>query len=293
MPSWFPAALAAEAEVGETEVAGTTIRFRSWGDRDHQGVVLVHGGAAHSRWWDHVAPILAREYRVTALDLSGHGDSGRRDAYSIESWSDEVIAVAGAAAISGPPVIVGHSMGGFVTLATAGRYGPQLDGVVIIDSPVHELTPEQKAARERQAFGPLRVYQTRELALSRFRPVPDSGTALPYVVDHVAAQSIREVPGGWSWKFDPRIFGRIDDTPKLYTRLNCRVALFRPERGLVSPQMSDDVYDRLGRAAPVVEIPDAGHHVMLDQPLALVTGLRAILADWEHSTPAVPTDSRS
>ena len=36
-------------------------------------------------------------------------------------------------------------------------------------------------------------------------------------------------------------------------------------------------------AAPVVEIPEAQHHVMLDQPLALVASLRALLADWDHS----------
>jgi pimeloyl-ACP methyl ester carboxylesterase len=35
----------------------------------------------------------------------------------------------------------------------------------------------------------------------------------------------------------------------------------------------------------VVEIPPAGHHVMLDQPLLLVTALRTLLADWEHSGP--------
>ena len=41
----------------------------------------------------------------------------------------------------------------------------------------------------------------------------------------------------------------------------------------------------LDRNAPVVEIPCAYHHMMLDQPLALVRGLRTILADWEHSVP--------
>ena len=48
------------------------------------------------------------------------------------------------------------------------------------------------------------------------------------------------------------------------------------------------MFNLLGRAAPVVEIPQAQHHVMLDQPLALVAALRALLADWEHSTPRSP-----
>ena len=45
------------------------------------------------------------------------------------------------------------------------------------------------------------------------------------------------------------------------------------------------MYEQLGRIAPVVEVPLAWHHIMLDQPIPLVTGLRALLADWEHSTP--------
>lgn len=51
------------------------------------------------------------------------------------------------------------------------------------------------------------------------------------------------------------------------------------------------MYDRLDRAAPVIEIPAAGHHVMLDEPLALVTGIRTLLSDWDHSLPGTPPSS--
>jgi hypothetical protein len=50
--------------------------------------------------------------------------------------------------------------------------------------------------------------------------------------------------------------------------------------------MSEALYDRLGRVAPIIEVPAAGHHIMLDQPLALVATLRTLLADWDHSEPA-------
>ena len=67
--------------------------------------------------------------------------------------------------------------------------------------------------------------------------------------------------------------------------MGTRVALFRAEHGLVTPDIGDEMYDLLGRVAPVIEIPEAYHHIMLDQPLLLVTGLRTLLADWEHSLP--------
>ena len=130
----------------------------------------------------------------------------------------------------------------------------------------------------------MRVYPSKEAILARFRPVPDQ-PVLGYIADHVAATSIREADGGWTWKWDPAIFGR-QVPPTLLTRLDCRVALFRAEHGMVSTEMSDVMYDRLGRVAPVIEIPAAGHHVMLDQPIALVAAIRTLLSDWDHSLPA-------
>lgn len=287
MPSWFTEALAAAVQTGSVTVDDTPIAYRAWGELGTTGIVLVHGGGAHSRWWDHIAPLLAEGRRVAALDLSGHGDSGRRDEYTLDQWAHEVLAVATDAGIAAPPVVIGHSMGGFIALRAAGIYGSGLAGIVVIDSPVHDITPEDRAARDARAFGPLRVYPTREAAIARFRPIPDQ-PALPYIRAHVAATSIHEVSGGWSWKFDPGIFGRPQFTPALLHQLDCRVALFHAEHGIVPPHTTELMYDRLGRRAPVIEIPAAGHHVMLDHPIALVTGIRTLLSDWDHSLPSRP-----
>jgi pimeloyl-ACP methyl ester carboxylesterase len=282
-PAWFTLAIAQAAEVREIRVDGTSISYRAWGQPgpDGGGLVLIHGGAAHAHWWDHLAPMLAVNRPVVALDLSGHGESGRRDVYSLSTWAAEAMAV-GRDAFHGPPTIIGHSMGGMVSLAAAPRYGDQLAGVVAIDSPIRDLAPEELAAREHRAFGPRRIYPTRAAVLARFRVVPDQVT-LPYIFDHVAQTSVREVEGGWSWKFDPAVFVRTPIKPQSLGRLDCRAAIFRAESGIVPPAMGEMIFDRLGRVAPVIEIPFSEHHVMLDQPIALVTGLRTLLADWEHS----------
>jgi pimeloyl-ACP methyl ester carboxylesterase len=299
-PEWFTKALATEPETRRVDVEGTPIAYLAWGAPSRRGVVLVHGGGAHAHWWDHIGPLLAQDRRVLALDLSGHGDSGRRDDYSLDVWAREILAVAADAGLTEPPTVIGHSMGGLATLRLASLYGAQIAGAVIIDSPVRDrdLTPEETAARERRAFGPLRVYPTREDCLAHFRPVPLQPT-LPWISQHVAATSVRPVAAsaagggpastahrGWTWKFDRRIFAREPFGAALLTRLDCRVALFRAEHGIVSVQMSEVMYDRLGRVAPVIEIPAAGHHVMLDQPVALIAALRTLLSDWDHSRPA-------
>lgn len=283
-PAWFSAALATVPEERETTCEGTSIAYRAWGDPADRNIVLVHGGAAHSRWWDHIAPLLARGWRVVAMDLSGHGDSGRRDRYSLDIWAREVLAVVTDAGTAASTVVIGHSMGGLVTLRLAALAGSQIAGAVAVDSPIRDMAPEDREARQHRAFGPLRVYPTREAIIARFRPIPDQ-PALAWIAEHVAATSIRPAEGGWTWKFDPQVFARDTLTLELLTRLDCRVALFRAEHGLVTPQQGEVIYDRLGRIAPLIEIPVAGHHIMLDEPVALAAALRTLLADWDHSIP--------
>ena len=282
-PAWFTQALSAPVAERVTVVDGVPIAYRMWGDsRSGPGVVLVHGGAAHSRWWDHIGPLLAIDRRVVAIDLSGHGDSGRRESYSFDGWAREILAVAADAGLDAPTVI-GHSIGGVVTLRLAALFGSRIEGAVVIDSPVRNPAPEQHAAQDRRVFRELRVYPSREAAIARFRPVPDQ-PVLGYIADHVAATSVRQVDGGWTWKWDPRVF--VLEPPRApLTRLDCRVALFRAEHGIMSAEMSEIMYDRLGRVAPLIEIPAAGHHIMLDQPIALVAALRTLLSDWDHSRP--------
>jgi pimeloyl-ACP methyl ester carboxylesterase len=66
----------------------------------------------------------------------------------------------------------------------------------------------------------------------------------------------------------------------------CRVAMLRGELSLmVPPEIEEYMYELLDRNAPIVEIPQAHHHLILDQPLAFIAAVRALLADWEHSIP--------
>lgn len=279
-PGWFRDALDARPEVGSTVVDGARIAYRSWGDPGAQDVVLVHGGAAHGRWWDHVAPLLATGRRVVALDLSGHGDSDRRPAYDLDRWSDEVAAVTAAAGIAAPPVVIGHSLGGLVTIRLARRGILPMLGAMIVDSPVGRAD-EHLTAPEETIFGSTRVYATAADAIARFRPVPRQ-PMLDYVAAHIASTSVREVDGGWTWKFDMGIFGGLVDLPTTLDGMPCRVVLFAGEHGIVSPRMRRTQTDGAARVA-TIEVPEAGHAIMLDEPLALVAGIRGVLAGWSQT----------
>ena len=289
-PDWYREALAVPREDATVEVAGCPIHYLSWGERGRRGLVFVHGGGAHAHWWTHVAARFAARFRVVAIDLSGHGDSGRRQRYSLEGWTDEVMAVVTHAEMGGAPVIVGHSMGGFVTIATAALHSDALSGVVVCDSPVSRPDPEVDAHRMGAAFGKPRHYASEKEALERFRTVPPQDHYLDYVMADVAHHSLLETDEGWRWKFDHRAFEAFEENPRVAARpyladVGCRLALLRSECGLVTEDIGAYMYELLGRVSPVIEIPLAGHHLMLDQPLFLVTALNTLLADWDHSEP--------
>ena len=302
-PHWFAEAIARKAEQRFVTVKGARIHYLRWGDAAKPGVLLVHGNAAHACWWSFIAPYLAGDYHVAAMDLSGMGDSdwraahGEEGGYSMALFAEEEMSVmedSGMFAASNPPVIVAHSFGGFVAMKAGADHGARLSGIVIIDSPINPPVRE-KSGRGGDPKGltprPHNIYPSLAAALARFRLMPPQICENLFLLDWVARHSLKEVAMaqgeiGFTWKFDPAIWQHfsIGDTAALLRKIQCRVAVFRGEHSvLMPPRIGDYIFDLLDRAAPVVEIPEAQHHIMLDQPLALVAALRALLADWEHS----------
>lgn len=281
-PDWFLSAIAEPHDSRVVEVEGARIHYRAWGKPGERVVVLVHGGAAHSGWWDHIGPHISAGHRIVALDLSGHGDSERRDDYSLETWAGEVLAVA-AAEGAVLPIVFGHSMGGFVALMAAKLFGAQLGGALAIDSPVQESSAEMKAWRaEGKKLPEHKVRPTREGIMARFRTLPSDDSSLEYIRAHIAAGSVCEAEGGWIWKFDPNIFFHSHMAPEDLATARCPVALIRGERGMATTDITDDVARRLGGHVPVTVIPDAGHHIMLEQPIALIAVLQTLIGQWDQ-----------
>jgi pimeloyl-ACP methyl ester carboxylesterase len=273
-PEWFTRAIATAPEHRDVDVDGARIHYRAWGEpSDLPGVVLLHGGAANSSWWDHIAPQLATDRRVIASDLSGHGDSAWKAEYDRSQWAAEVIGPVRAEGMD-PAIFIGHSMGGWVSVF-AGVLDPSaVRSIIAIDSPLSEAPPEEAPIAERP---PTKIYASLEDAVSRFRPVPGQDVVLPYVARHVAMESLREVDGGWTWKFDPGLFGQRGWVRDLIPRLQAPLTLVRCENGMVDDGMVERISSLHREGIKVVSLPDAAHHAMFDQPVALVETLKALL----------------
>ena len=144
-PEWFRAAVSAPSEEGSVEVAGAKIRYSAWGEAGRRGLIFVHGGRAHRNWWRPFAPFFAERFRVVAYDISGLGDSDWRLRYSLDCAIDELFAVwkASGADLARRPIVVGHSFGGWMTLAAVEREGEHLSGAVVIDSPIGLPDPDE------------------------------------------------------------------------------------------------------------------------------------------------------
>lgn len=280
-PAWFGRALAAASVTGTAEAAGASIAWKAWGSEDAPGLILVHGGVAHKQWWDALAPFLAEGRRVVALDLSGMGDSDWRDEYRMEHYAAEVRAAgeAGGAFARGKPFIAGHSFGGFVALTSAVEFGTDIAGAVILDSPIREPS-QQRSSAPPQRGG--KIYDSLDYAVGRFRLLPHQPCDNLYLLDHIARASLKELQGGWTWKFDPNLWAKLAyarrDPAEMLARMACPVAFFR---GAETSLVTDEIWDFMKAAfpgAPFASIPEAKHHLILDQPLAVVAALNALLA---------------
>jgi pimeloyl-ACP methyl ester carboxylesterase len=104
------------------------------GPRDGSPIVLIHCFTCAIDWWDGMIPILARNHRVVAVDLLGHGGSEKpKSGYSIPNQADLVAGVLGRLDVRDAEV-VGHSLGGGVVTALAERSPQLVDRVVIVDT---------------------------------------------------------------------------------------------------------------------------------------------------------------
>jgi pimeloyl-ACP methyl ester carboxylesterase len=276
-PVWFAGAIAHAGVSRWAESAGTRLHYLAWNEEATQlpPLLLVHGFGGHAHWWDGIAPLLAGTHRVYAMDLSGMGDSDRREHYTMRQHSVDILAVIECIA-AGPVIAVAHSYGGG-RLFRACADAPQLFArAIVLDSAVAFDGRKPSGRFGSNASQPYPDFAT---ALARFRLVPDQ-PSLPYVFDHVAQHSLRPVEGGWTWKFDPRIFDgeRDEGIAALLPRIAVPVDYVYGELSrVVSGEHARRIASTL-RQGRIVEVPQAGHHLMLDQPLPLVTALRALLA---------------
>lgn len=263
---------------------GASIHYLGWNldDTSKPVLLLLHGFRSHAHWWDWTAPYLASGYRIVAPDLSGMGDSAHRENYAADTFAEDVIAFLEATQLS-PVTAVGHSYGGSTLLRACANRPELFSRLILLDT---SLTFGEDAHAPKT---PPRVlsnasYPNLETAIARFVLRPRQPTSLPYLLQHIARHSARQHEDGWRWKFDPAVYPHDKDrcdSELLLSRVKCPVEYVRAgNSSVVSPARARTIAQFLRHpdSHGMIEIPDTHHHMMIDQPIALIAVLRTLLS---------------
>ena len=129
-------------------VGGLRLRYRDWGGCG-QHVVLLHGLASTRHIWDLVAPILAADFSVVAVDQRGHGESDKPDeGYDFATVSGDLHGFVEALGLE-HPVVVGHSWGGNVALEYGVAHPGVPKGLCLVDGGTIEVSARPGMTLER------------------------------------------------------------------------------------------------------------------------------------------------
>jgi pimeloyl-ACP methyl ester carboxylesterase len=257
------------------------LHFWDWGQNGKPALVLVHGGLDHARNWDWVARALREHFHVYAVDLRGHGNSAWAPGalYSIAEYTLDLSALADVIG-NFPIYLIGHSLGGILTLLYSGIYPDRVRKVVSIEGlglpvshRVHHPAPERtrtwmEGVRQAEHREP-RTYPNLTAAVSRMKE------ANPHLSDEVARHltvhgTNWNPDGSLVWKFDnyvrilPPYGHNIDDFRAIFSQIACPVLLFWGTESRMPDPETDSraaaIENRL-----VVKVPGAGHWVHHDR----------------------------
>jgi lipase len=118
------------------------LKTHRWGPESPDRVVCVHGIAQHGGIYDELGRRLAEDGRsVLAVDLRGHGDSGREPPWNTETHVADVLETLESEGVE-RATWIGHSFGGRLASALAAAAGERTEGLVLLD-PALEVDPAQ------------------------------------------------------------------------------------------------------------------------------------------------------
>ncbi len=255
-------------------------------------LLLLHGVTRGWRDWELILPALTRQWRVLALDLRGHGGSGRAERYLVTDYVTDVVRFV-REGIHEAVVLHGHSLGAMVAAAVAAELPQLVRGVVLEDPPFHTMGERIHGTGWQAQFTGMHEVARRggtveELtgALADIR-LPAAGGGFKRLGELRSRESLR-----WSaecfTRLDPEVFaplmaGRwLDgyDVADVFARIRCPVLLLQadPAAGGTLSDADVELARRTIRDCQCARFPGAGHQLHRDQPEAVLRSVTEFLA---------------
>jgi pimeloyl-ACP methyl ester carboxylesterase len=263
---------------------GLDLRLHEWGSAGAPGVLLLHSLAAHGHWWDGVASRLEDRCHVIALDLRGHGASQWAppgDGYTFEDYVGDVARIIDLLGWQ-RPLVMGHSLGGYLAAQLAASH-PERVGAVVVADIMTGFSDDMAARAARQAERPGPEFASPAEAGARFRLAPPETSAAADALHHLGAAGVAERSAGvWQHAFDRRVFRHPRPDPWPFVpRIACPALVIR---GAGSTVMTREAAERVAaamRRGTAAELPGTFHHLIVDDPAGFV----ARVASWLAALP--------
>jgi pimeloyl-ACP methyl ester carboxylesterase len=238
-----------------TSADGVRIAYEVHGEGSPT-LVFVHGWSCNRGYWAGQLEPLSTQYKVVAIDLGGHGESGRgRKAWTIESFGADVAAVVKKLDLE-RVVLIGHSMGGDVIPEAARRLPGRVAGLIWVDT-YKELgtgrTPEEVEAfvsKFRANF----VDTTRVFVRGLFLPTSDRTLVERVATDMSAA------PPAVALGALQSAFSYSRQMPRTLQALHLPVIAINPDNA------PTDVESLERSGVKVMIMPGVGHFAMMEAP---------------------------
>jgi len=123
-------------------VNGIDMVYEECGMGNEKTIVLLHGFCGSSHYWHNVCPLLSDKYHLIMPQLRGHGESSAPEGvYTMETMAEDISELLDKLRID-KAVMLGHSLGGYITLAFAEKYADRLSGFGLIHSTAFPDTEE-------------------------------------------------------------------------------------------------------------------------------------------------------
>lgn len=271
--------------------AGVTIAGEAWGTSSGIPVLFIHGGGQTRHSWKQTAQYVASRggYRAITVDLRGHGESDYAPDgdYRLDRFVEDIADVV--SQLSQPPVFVGASLGGMISILLVGEQGVSASGVVLVD-----VAPRLEEAGVERIFSFMQSHQggfdsleeaaaaVEEYLPHRKRPLDISGLE----------KNLRKgADGRYYWHWDHRMLGHANrEKAKHEERLLAAAQSITVPvlllRGILSDVVSKNVAAEFQEAVPHarhIDITDAAHTVAGDSNSAFTEAVLSFLQEVSTS----------
>lgn len=253
-------------------------------------VILLHGWLGSWGLWQETMGILGRHYRTYALDFWGFGESGKkRETYAVQDFVSLVDQFMEQLGIVHAP-LVGHSMGGTVSLSVAIKYPSRVSKVVVVGSPIVGTSlawPLKLAGYRGIAFLLFNMMGIFRFGVKVASPFICRDERFPDMMDRDLSRTTLE-----SFLRSIASLRRTDLRPMLHQIQVPAMGIYGDRDIIVHPKQWQPMQKGITHAH-IERFPMAGHFPMLEEPQNFAERLKAFLDVDEGAEAPQPSTSLS